>query len=130
MYKLIIELKEVGEYKTFPEAFREMYKRIKEIVKNGTALQTLETTNFIEAEINEEECPLTFYDCRDLAYAIGLMEDRKLNEGEIFFPPEVEQLVELAFVAGKVISDAYLFETMAKIKLLRESGVSDGGDNG
>jgi phage-related protein len=50
---------------------------IKESVSQGTAWQVLETMHWIQENNNE---PLLFYDARDKAYKLGLLEkDGKLR---------------------------------------------------
>ena len=98
MFKLIIGLKDVGEFATFPEAFREMHHRIEKIIKEGTNLQMLETANWIECEIDGKEYPLMSFGAKDLAGAIGLLKDGKLQD--ISLHPIIEDLIKLAFRTG------------------------------
>lgn len=42
-FKVMIELKDVGEFKTFPEAFAFFFDSITEMVRKGTTYQMLES---------------------------------------------------------------------------------------
>jgi len=78
MYKLTFDLKEVGEYPNFKEAFIRLYLLVKESIKEGTSWQVLETMHWIEEPNNTR--PLLFYEARDKAYQMGLLtDDGKLN---------------------------------------------------
>ena len=84
MFKVQIKLKDVenGEYETFSEAFKRFFQEVKDLLENGTSYQILETTCHIVLGNN---ILLDFYDSRDLAYRIGLMEEGKIVEN----PPEL-----------------------------------------
>ncbi len=127
MYKLTIELKEVGEYKTFSEAFRELYERVKKMLKDGMALFTLEQTIFIETEIDGIKCPLGFYDARDLACEIGLLENGKLQE--IPLGHLEENLIETTFLASKMGAMAEVSRINTEIERMKEEMAKTGQEN-
>lgn len=116
MYKLTMELKDVGEYQTFPEAFKELYKRLTKMLEEGMAEQMLSAI-WIERKIGAVECPLMFYDARDLADEIGLLKDGKLQE--ISLDPHKENLIEIAFLKSAVKKNEFIIETDAKIRQLK-----------
>jgi hypothetical protein len=78
VYKLTFNLKEVGAYPNFKEAFIRMYLLVKESIEKGTSWQVLETMHWIE-EPNSKVI-LLFYEARDKANKMGLLtDDGKLN---------------------------------------------------
>jgi hypothetical protein len=78
MFKITFNLEQLEKnYETFEDAFIDFYYMIKESVSQGTAWQVLETMHWIQENNNE---PLLFYDARDKAYKLGLLEkDGKLR---------------------------------------------------
>lgn len=93
MFKVMIEGKEVGSFRSFVEAFRAMFDRVEEMITRGTSWQMLETTCWIE---KDGRYALGFYDARDLAYSMGLLKAGKLQDGAVDLPPEI---METAFAS-------------------------------
>ncbi len=98
MFKLTVGLKDVGEYETFPEAFRELYKRLNKIIEESTSYQIFNT---IWIEYNNDEGMLNFEGIKSLAHEIGLIGK---NEGvqDIVLDPDKESLIILRFLSGKL----------------------------
>ena len=102
MYKLVVEMKDVGTFETFSEAFREFFKKIKEITSSGmgTSWQVLETMCWIERHYDETYNIvryLYFYEARDLAYRIGLMKEMKIQENVGVDERVANSLIDRAF---------------------------------
>lgn len=74
-------------HKTFEDAFRQFYAEVKKMLAEGTSWQVLETMCFIMYEFTEGRTEfytmMGFYDCKDLAYQMGLM----YGEGELAEKP-------------------------------------------
>lgn len=78
MYKLTYVLEKAGEYKTFEEAFTELYRRLNiDLENDNMSYQVLETMIWIE--VPNSMSPMLFYDARDHACRIGLLKDGKIN---------------------------------------------------
>lgn len=87
-FKVTIELKDVGEFTNFPEAFACFFKEVEKLIKKGTSLQVFETACFLVYDsdfdlVTGKKClkrqhVLTWYIAKDLAYHLGLMRDNKL----------------------------------------------------
>lgn len=85
MFQVVIGLEPVGKpHETFEEAFREFFSEIEKLLAEGTSFQTLETACYIEHV--SEQTAMGFYDCRDLAYRIGLM----YGEGKLADKPAIK----------------------------------------
>ena len=75
-FEVVINLKTVGKYPTFDEAFKVFYTTINNMIKrNSMPLQLLETACWIEPS---NSLPYLFYEARDKAYEKGLLKDGKL----------------------------------------------------
>ena len=77
MFKVIISLREIGEYEKFEDAWVKMFHEISMLMteQNGISLMALEQTCYMTF------CgsgPLGFYETRDLAYRCGLMSENAL----------------------------------------------------
>ena len=100
MYKLVVEIEDVGTFETFPEVFREFFKKVKEITSNGTSWQVLETMCWIERHYDENYNIvkyLYFYEARDVAYQIGLMKEMKIQENIGVDEKIANSLIDRAF---------------------------------
>ena len=72
-------LNDVTLHETFEDAFRELYRRVKEEMDNGTlSIQLLETACWIKSP--DSKWPLMFYDARDRACRSGLLKDGKIQD--------------------------------------------------
>lgn len=85
MYRVIVELKDIGLFDTFAAAFPAMYQAVKEILQRpAPTYQTLETACWIEygnpSAVSRMlgGSHLDWYNARDLAYSLGIMSDGKL----------------------------------------------------
>lgn len=78
MYKLTYGLQKIGDYKNFKEAFIELYNRLQKDLNDegGMSYQFLETAIWIE--VPHSVTPLFFYEARDHACRIGLLQNGKL----------------------------------------------------
>lgn len=90
MFQVVMALENVGApHKTFEDAFRIFFKEIKRLVTKGTSLYVLETACYITCTFNYIETPVSmgmgWYNCRDLAYKIGLMYEN----GKLADKPEI-----------------------------------------
>lgn len=82
MYEAIVNLKPVGSFKSFNEAFIKFFEEIVKVIEGGTSYQWLETANFlVSTQPGEPTGVMTFYDARDCAHDIGLMVDGKIQQG-------------------------------------------------
>jgi len=106
MYKLVIAMEDVGTFKTFPEAFREFFKKVREMIATGTSYQILETTCWIERHSLERigsnrgfntKSTLYFNGVKDLAYKIGLMKEMKIQNGLGVEERVADSLIDVAF---------------------------------
>lgn len=114
-FRVTVCLKDIGDYSTFSEAFRIFFGKIKEMVKSGTSLQVLETTNFITH--TELDAPMDFYTARDFAYDIGLLAgDGELQENVPEPPVEIVQFVFENIALGyKLFIQACVLEMIADL---------------
>lgn len=80
MFEVLVNLKPVGEYTSFNEAFIKFFEEIDAALKEGTSVQWLETANFLVRKDPSGIGVMTFYDARDFAYDIGLMADCKIQK--------------------------------------------------
>ncbi|MFA6365175.1 MAG: hypothetical protein WCW78_02125 [Candidatus Paceibacterota bacterium] len=76
MFTVAINLKDIGQYPNFYEAFKIFYHAIKAEITGGTSWQVLETACWIEYN----NTPLFLYDAKDLAYKLGILVDAELQE--------------------------------------------------
>ncbi|MDD5146119.1 MAG: hypothetical protein PHF44_04735 [Candidatus Pacebacteria bacterium] len=90
MFKVTIEGKEVGDFDTFIEAFKTFFDKVKEIIDRGTPWQMLETACWIECNGKN---PIGFYAVKNLAYAIGLLKDGKLQDSVRELPQDIMESV-------------------------------------
>lgn len=90
-------LKEIGSYPTFDQAFKAFFDAVKAQVDGGTTWQVLETTCRMTCDLNisgqKYEMEMDWYECRDWAYHLGLMNEKHLVD------PLPEIKPELAFAA-------------------------------
>jgi hypothetical protein len=94
MFTVIIGLEDVGVLPTFGEAFKLFYTKVIEMVRQGTSLMALETTNSMTYQLGAETHVMDFDDVRHLGNELGLVKDGKLVEDA----PEPDILVvEQAF---------------------------------
>ena len=85
MFRVVIGLEAVGKpHKTFADAFRSFFEEIKKIIAKGTNVQVLETACYIEH--TPSQSAMCLYECRELAYGIGLLR----GEGELMETPSIE----------------------------------------
>lgn len=70
MFTVTINLKDVGKYENFEDAWKKMFQEIFSL--DGILLMALEQTCFMTC--TGTFGPLGFYDARDLAYRCGLMD--------------------------------------------------------
>ncbi|MDO8558963.1 MAG: hypothetical protein Q7R84_01395 [bacterium] len=111
MFKLIYGFKDVGEYQTFPEAFKELFERLNKIIKKGTSYQIFNT---IWIEYNNDEGMLNFNGIVCLAREIGLIkEDSGLQD--IVLDPDKERLIVRKFLSGKLEAMTEELEMIAEI---------------
>lgn len=61
------------EWSDFKDAFRDMYIWVKNALKKGLSYQVLETSIWLSC--NKHNVPIYFYEARDLAYDLGIMEE-------------------------------------------------------
>jgi len=100
MFKVFVELKPVGEFETFQEAFEDFFHKTKELVSRGTTEMILETACFIQYEFTTDENPLTtamhFSKAKSFAHEAGVLTE----SGELQDPPGeiTESVVQKAFV--------------------------------
>jgi hypothetical protein len=84
MYQAVYGLNTIGEFHSFEEAFAAIYHRLNEDMKaEQMSYQFLETTIWIENKMMMPVPPINpifFYDARDKAVNIGLLQDGKLQE--------------------------------------------------
>jgi hypothetical protein len=114
MFKVTVDLKEVGVYKAFPEAFIEMSKKVKEQIKGGAVLQVIETTNFIERILGLVSQVLDFSEVVKLALTIGLLgENGKLQETPSLNDFQ-EKIIELTFITGSTETAIKRVEALEK----------------
>jgi len=119
-FKVIVMMKEVGEYDTFEEAFTKFLTLIR--TKLGThempADQLMET-NFIEHEVltrfgddkSTIKCMLDFYAAHHFACVVGLLKDGELQKLE---EPVLLSLINLAFLRF------VLSQTTKRMKRMRQ----------
>lgn len=80
-------------------------------MKEGMALQILETACFIEYEIRPGvEVPMDFYTARDFAYSIGLLKGKGELQENVTEPSS--EMIERAFLE---CIEKYLKEEMAHL---------------
>lgn len=77
MFELTYNLEVVGKYKNFSDAFIELYKKLKEDLKQGISYMLLENAIWIKSPFSDH--PIMFYEARDIACNIGLLKDGVLN---------------------------------------------------
>jgi hypothetical protein len=69
------------DFDTFVDAFKELYRRLKEdLAKGNMTYQVMETFIWIEFRFADREYPMMFYPARDFACNIGLLNDGELVE--------------------------------------------------
>ncbi len=101
MYKVMIMLEWIGEFRTFQEAFEKLYWEVKKQVEEGKPLLILMETNGIVYEKFNDAAgywsrrAMKFEDARDFAYKMKYL----INEGELVKPAVKipEELVTLEF---------------------------------
>ena len=87
MFKVVVFLEDVGEYRAFPEAFARLFRGIKDLLAEGTSYQILETTNCITRSVHGRIEAMDWYEARDIAFLTGVMK-----EGELVNPlPKVSE---------------------------------------
>ncbi len=88
MFQVMVGLKEIGEYPTFPEAFRIFYVKVMEC--EPEYLTRFVTTCFIYHAVNGMVCIASFDDVKRIAHMIGVLTlEGKLSDLEPEALPEV-----------------------------------------
>ena len=77
MYETTVNMKVVGKFETFKDAFKCLYTEVMEQLKNGYSWQLLETTVWID-DTDSPSLPTMFYKARDYACDQGWVVDGKL----------------------------------------------------
>lgn len=98
IYKVVVELKDVGTYDNFGEAFGAFHAAIQNLLAEGTSWQALETACWIDYKGLE----MDFYEARDMAYIWKLMEDGKLIGTET--SAKEEELIRIGFAPSIALS--------------------------
>lgn len=118
MFKLVYGLNDIGEYKTFPEAFKALYELLTKDIQKGIPRQMLSTI-FIEKEIDGVDGIVNFDGAGKLAIAVGLLkEDGKLQD--VSLSPIIEKIIEIAFISGRVESMLEAQEIMEEMNRIKE----------
>ena len=97
MYTVYVALMKRGEFATFKEAFKCFFEEVKRKMsgKDALSLQALETACWIEGGM--ASFALYFYCCKNLAHAIGLLNEHgELQED--YEPGMTEELVRAIFI--------------------------------
>ncbi|MBT6691643.1 hypothetical protein HOB10_04920 [Candidatus Parcubacteria bacterium] len=95
VFSVTVGLEEKGAHSNFPAAFKQFWATIMDILDQGTSWQMLETTNFLVMFTEDgQRIPLDFYDARDLAFDIGLMQEVKDSRPNMLEQPTLENWEE------------------------------------
>ncbi len=97
MYNVYVALMKRGEFVTFKEAFKCFFEVVQKKIsgKDALSLEALETACWIEADV--ASFSLYFYCCKNLAHAIGLLNEHgELQED--YESGMTEELVRAIFI--------------------------------
>lgn len=100
MFKVVINLKDVGEYEKFSDAFRVFFSEFKKAVKSGTVIpHVLEAASFIVYPWGNAELIMDFACASEFGRQNGLLKIAKgeLELGEELPEPELFT-VQIAFI--------------------------------
>ncbi len=116
MFEAIVGLKNLGKFSSFNEAFTTFGEKIKEAIGNGTTVQWLESTNFlVQNDTSGAEVGfMTFYEARDFACKIGLLDGGRLQENVAEPPPEVVMEAFQRCAAERLMSETMGFLSSIK----------------
>ena len=90
-FSVMIGMEDKGIYSTFPVAFKKFWDAIMAALEGGTSYQWLETANFLVMFTEDgQRLPLPFYESRDLAYEIGLLEPVEDGKPSILEQPTMD----------------------------------------
>lgn len=114
MFEVTVELKELGQYSSFAEAFRAFFNQINELIKQrGMSLMALETVCWIE----HNGIPLLFHDAKDLAHEPGLIsEEGKLLEVKPLAAEKAFEKDAKVQAVYQAVHDEQLFNFLQEIK--------------
>ena len=79
MFEATYQLKSLGKFQTFVEAFKVIYDTINDAIKLNEPLswQVLETTTWIESDSDNAISPIMFYEARDKMCREGYLVNGK-----------------------------------------------------
>jgi hypothetical protein len=124
MFKVIIGLEDIGEYEKFYEAVKVFLKKIKAKGKEGMSLAWLASANWIEHEIGFIKCTLDFYDVRDFAFIIGVLN----KDGEIIeeAAPEIPaEAIDRIFLRTKMGLMEHAQDKLAEFRKVLEEAIEE-----
>ena len=102
MFKSVVALNESEQFPTFAEAFKKFWTDVRAM--GATSLQVIETACWIETTIEGTDRPtiMGFYDARDFAYGVGLLNDGVLVDPAPEIPTEVITNMFAACAIGNI----------------------------
>lgn len=90
-FSVMIGMEDKGVHSNFPAAFKQFWEAIMVALEGGTSYQWLETANYLVMFTEDgQRLPLDFYDARDLAYDIGLLEQVESGKPNVLEQPTME----------------------------------------
>lgn len=117
MFKVVVAMEDVGQSESFPEAFRVLYEKLNEAGKDGLNLGFLDTV-WMEYPVDGEGLVMNFSQCRDVACALGLLKERRLQENIEVQADLVELFFVLAHCANKGTDTARYLRMLEQRKII------------
>jgi|CXWL01.1.fsa_nt_gi hypothetical protein len=115
-YISTVALADEGPFTSFKEALKNFIGRMKDD-QNVRSLQIIETACWITRIGENTSIALSFYDCRDFGYRVGLLRGEDASFNEEGSEPEASLVYELyiACAIGKGDAEDFI-ESLPKVK--------------
>ena len=100
-FRVIVDLMPIGEYKTFPKAFKKLTSAIR---KNKTSIEEVGALYFIIHSVLTASglhiCYMNFFQARDFAWDVGLMKKLEVKKENLLSrnTEKSQRIVDLAFL--------------------------------
>ncbi len=96
MFRVMIGLREIGDFNLFVPAFQAFYKGVMEMVEGGASLNAVESTNFITMLYSHTHQPMNFYQVVGFAHEVGLLTEGGQPVDSPEEPPH--HIIQAAFI--------------------------------